>query len=50
MSHEEFNPVLCDSLGEWKGVGDGSGVRGEGTYVYLWLACVDVWQRPNTIL
>ena len=30
MSHEEFNPVLSDSLGEWKGVGDGSRVRGGG--------------------
>ena len=27
------------------GVGDRGG--GEGTYVYLWLIHVDIWQRPT---
>jgi len=25
----------------------GEGFRREGTYVYLWLIHVDVWQRPK---
>jgi len=25
----------------------GGGFRREGTYVYLWLIHVDVWQRPT---
>ena len=27
--------------------GEGDGFRKEGTYVYLWLIRVDVWQRPT---
>jgi len=29
------------------GVGGGREVNGEGTYVYLWLIHVDVWQKPT---
>ena len=39
--------MFCDNLEGWDGVGDGSGVQGEGTYVCLWLIHVDVWQRPT---
>ena len=35
--------VLCDNLEGWDGVGDGR----EGTYVYLWLIHVDVWQKST---
>ena len=28
------------------GVGGGREVQNEGTYVYLWLIHVDVWQKP----
>ena len=48
------NPVLCDSLEHWDGVGwGGMGQEGggrfktEGTYVHLWLIHVDVWQKPT---
>ena len=36
----------CDNLEGWNGVGGGRGVQ-EGTYVYLWLIHVDVWQKPT---
>ena len=39
------NLVLCDNLAEWNGVG--GRFRREGTYVYLWLIHVDVWQKPT---
>ena len=35
------NPVLCNNVEGWDGVGGGR----EGTYVYLWLIHVDVWQK-----
>ena len=40
------NPVLCDNLEGWNGMGCGREVQegGEGTYV-LWLTHVDVWQK-----
>ena len=45
--------MLCDNLEGWGEVGwDGMGweVEGrfkrEGTYVYLWLIYVNVWQKP----
>ena len=41
------NPVLCDNLAEWEGVGGGKEVKREGTYVYLWLIHVEVWQKPT---
>ena len=39
--------MLCVSLEGWDGVGDGGGYKREEIYVYLWLVCVDVWQRPT---
>ena len=39
--------VLCDNLEGWDGVGDGRGFKREGTYGYLWLFNVDVWQKPS---
>ena len=41
-----INPVLCDNLEEWDGERDRRGFRRKGTYVYLWLIYVDVWQKP----
>ena len=37
---------LCDYLEGWDGEGDGR----EGTWVYLWLILVDVWQKTHKIL
>ena len=37
------NPMLYDNLGWWDEVGVGR----EGTYIYLWLIHVDVWQKPT---
>ena len=39
-----LNPALYDNLEGWDGVGGG---RREGTYVYLWLIHVDIWQKPT---
>ena len=41
------NLVLCDNLEGWDGVGGGGRFEREGTYVYLWLIHVGVWQRPT---
>ena len=38
---------LCKNLEGWDGVGGGKEVQEEGTYVYLWLFHVDVWQKSN---
>ena len=35
--------MLCDNI-EGK---DGIGGRREGTYMYLWLIHVDIWQKPT---
>ena len=43
VGHRELKPVLCDNIERWDGVGAGR----EGTYVYLWLIHVDVWQKPT---
>ena len=37
--------MLCDNLEEWDGVGVGGRFKREGTYVYLWLIHVDIWQK-----
>ena len=37
--------VLCDNLEGCDGVG--GRFKREGTYVYLWLIHVDVWQNPT---
>ena len=39
------NPVLCDNLVRWDGVG--GRLKKERTYVYLWLIHLDVWQKPT---
>ena len=39
VKHRELSLVLCGNLEWWE-------VR-EGTYVYLWLIHVDVWQKPT---
>ena len=39
--------VLCDNLEGWDGVGGEGRFEREGTYVYLWLIHVDVWQNPT---
>ena len=41
--------MLCDNLEVWDGVGGGREVQEEGTYAYLWLIHVDVWQKPAQI-
>ena len=44
MLYDAGNPSEC-SVTAWGG-GDGEGGGREGTYVYLWLIHVDVWQKP----
>ena len=40
--------MLCDHLEGWDGGGGvGGKLKREGTYVYLWLICVVVWQKPT---
>ena len=39
--------MLCDNLEGWDGVGGGREVYEGGSYVYLWLIHVDVWQKPT---
>ena len=44
------NPVLCDNLDRWDGVGGGRQVQeGGGIYIYIYLLMihVDVWQKPT---
>ena len=38
--------MQCDNLEGWDGVGGGREVLEGGSYVYLWLIHVDVWQEP----
>ena len=38
--------MLCNSLEGWDGWEVEGKFRREGTYVYLWLIHVDVWQKP----
>ena len=37
--------MFCDNLEGWDGRDMGGRLRREGTCVYLWLICGDVWQR-----
>ena len=37
----------CDNLEGWDGERDGMGVQEEGTWVYLKLILVDVWQKTT---
>ena len=39
--------MLGDNLEGWNGVEVGGRLKREGTYVYLWLIHVDVWQKPT---
>ena len=40
-----------DNLEGWDGeAGWGWGFKNLGTYVYLWLIHVDVWQKPSIIV
>ena len=39
--------MLCDNRGGELGWEVEGGSRGRGTYVYLWLIHVDVWQKPT---
>ena len=41
----ELNLGVCNNLVGWDG--EEGGREREGTWVYLWLICVDVWQRPT---
>ena len=41
------NSVLSDSLEGQDEVGVGGEFKGEGTYAYLWLIRVDVWQKST---
>ena len=43
--NQELKLGLCDNLEGWDGVG--GRFKREGTYVYLWLIHVDVWQKPT---
>ena len=39
--------MLSDNPKGWDGVRNGKEVQREGTYVYLWLIRVDVWQNST---
>ena len=39
--------VLCDNLDGSGGWEVGGRFKREGTYVYLWLIDVDIWQKPT---
>ena len=49
LLYDTKNPksVICDNLVEWMGREVGRRFKREGTYVYLWLIHVDVWQKPT---
>ena len=40
-----LKPGLGNNLEGWEG--EGGRLQREGTYVYLWLIRVDVWQKPT---
>ena len=44
----ELKQWLCINLEGWTGREMGGRFKREGTYVYLWLIHVDVWQKPIT--
>ena len=37
--------MFCVNLEPWDGVGVGREFKREGTYIYLWLTYVVVWQK-----
>ena len=42
----ELKQGLCNNLGGGLGRYLGGRFKNEGTYVYLWLIHVDIWQKP----
>ena len=42
----ELKQGLCNNLGGGMGRDLGGRFKNEGTYVYLWLIHVDIWQKP----
>ena len=40
-------PIVCDNLEGWHGVGVGKRLKREGMYVYLWLIHVVIWHKPT---
>ena len=40
---------LCINLEGWGGEGDGREVQKGGIYVYLWLICVEVDRKQNSV-
>ena len=41
------NPRLCDYLERWDGIEGEGRIKRKGTYVYLWLIHVHIWQKPT---
>ena len=39
--------MLCDNLEGWNGREVGGSFRRDGTYAYLHMIHVDVWQKPT---
>ena len=44
---QKLKQGLCINLEGWGGEGDGREVQEEGTYIYLWLIHVEVWQKTE---
>ena len=42
--------MLCGHLEEWDEMGAGERFKREGTYVYLWLIHIAVWNDPHNIV
>jgi len=49
LTYDTENPksVLCDNLEGCMGREVGERFKREGTYVYLWLIHLDIWQNPS---
>ena len=47
VQHREPSLVLSDNTEGWGGVGAVGRFRREGTYVYLWIIHIVVWQKPT---
>ena len=45
--YQETKQGLCNNLEWWGGKGDGESFKMEGTYVYLRLILIDVWQKTK---
>ena len=44
---QKAQPGLCDNPEGWNGWEVAGRFKREGTYVYLWLILVAVWQKPT---